>query len=47
MSRKEIDLMQLYNRVLNTFGIVNQTYMLVEECAELLNAVAKMKKNIS
>lgn len=41
---KEIDLMRLYNRVLNTFGIVNQTIMLVEECAELLNAVAKMKR---
>jgi len=44
MNRKEIDLMRLYNRVLNTFGIVNQTFMLVEECAELLNAVAKMKR---
>ena len=41
---KKIDLMRLYNRVLNTFGIVNQTFMLVEECAELLNAVAKMKQ---
>ena len=41
---KEIDLMRLYNRVLITFGIVNQTFMLVEECAELLNAVAKMKR---
>ena len=45
MSRKEIDLMRLYNRVLITFGIVNQTFMLVEECAELLNAVAKMKRD--
>ena len=36
--------MRLYNRVLNTFGIVNQTIMLVEECAELLSAVAKMKR---
>ena len=44
MNRKEIDLMRLYNRVLNTFGVVNQTFMLVEECAELLNAVAKMKR---
>ena len=37
--------MRLYNRVLNTFGIVNQTFMLVEECAELLNAVAKKKRD--
>ena len=44
MSRKEIDLMRLYNRVLITFGIENQTFMLVEECAELLNAVAKLKR---
>lgn len=36
--------MRLYNRVLITFGIENQTFMLVEECAELLNAVAKMKR---
>ena len=45
MSRKEIDLMRLYNRVLNTFGIVNQTFMMVEECAELLNAVAKQRRD--
>lgn len=45
MSRKKIDLMRLYNRVLNTFGIENQTFMLIEECAELLNAVAKMKRD--
>ena len=44
MNRKEIDLTRLYNRALNTFGIVNQIFMLVEECAELLNAVAKMKR---
>ena len=44
MSRKEIDLMRIYNRVLITFGIEKQTFMLVEECAELLNAVAKMKR---
>ena len=44
MSRKEVDLMRLYNRVLITFGIENQTFMLVEECAELLNAVAKLKR---
>lgn len=36
--------MRLYNRVLKTFGIVKQTFMLVEECAELLNAVAKTKR---
>ena len=36
--------MRLYNRVLNTFGIANQTIMLEEECAELLHAVAKMKR---
>ena len=42
--KKELDLMRLYNRVLITFGIENQTFMLVEECAELLNAVAKLKR---
>lgn len=31
MCRKETDLMRLYNRVLITFGIKNQTFMLVEE----------------
>lgn len=36
---------QLYNKVLNVWGIVNQQWMLVEECGELFSAIAKAKRN--
>lgn len=36
--------MRLYNRALNAYGIGKQTFVLVEECAELLNAVAKNER---
>ncbi len=37
----------LYNRALNTYGIHAQNWMLVEECGELLNAIAKLKRGRS
>lgn len=30
---------------LNTYGIIKQQWMLVEECGELLNAIAKSKRD--
>lgn len=39
--------MRLYNRVINTYGIDAQKMMLIEECGELLNAVAKLKRGRS
>lgn len=33
------------NRALNKYGIENQKWMLVEECSELLNAVAKLRRD--
>lgn len=32
------------NRALNQYGIISQEWMLVEECGELLNAVAKLRR---
>lgn len=34
----------LYNKALRRYGITNQQWMLVEECGELLNALAKVKR---
>ena len=34
--------LKLYESVVNTYGIKSQQYMLVEECGELLNALAKL-----
>ena len=39
MSKRE-----LYNSVINTYGIDAQKWMLIEECGELLNAIAKLKR---
>jgi len=36
--------MNILNDALNTYGIVKQQWMLVEECGELLNAIAKSKR---
>lgn len=35
---------ELYNRALDEFGLINQKWMLVEECGELLNAIAKLRR---
>ena len=43
----ETAVMRLYNRVINTYGIDAQKMMLIEECGELLNAVAKLKRGRS
>lgn len=42
MSRRD-----LYNSVINAFGIDAQKWMLIEECGELLNAIAKLKRGRS
>ncbi len=41
MEKKNVE---LYNRTLNNYGIVNQEWMLVEECGELMNAFAKLRR---
>ena len=33
------------NDALNTYGITKQQWMLIEECGELLNAIAKSKRD--
>lgn len=35
---------KIYNRALNQWGLVNQVFMVVEECGELLNVLAKAKR---
>lgn len=35
----------LYNKVLNKWGIINQVFMVMEECGELLNVLAKAKRD--
>lgn len=35
----------LYNEVLNKWGIINQVFMVMEECGELLNILAKAKRD--
>lgn len=39
-----METLSIYNKALNKYGIVNQEWMLVEECGELLNAFAKLKR---
>ena len=36
---------EIYNRALNKYGIKAQQMMVVEECSELLNAIAKTARN--
>ena len=36
---------RIYNTALNQWGLVNQTFMVMEECGELLNVLAKAKRN--
>lgn len=35
---------QLFDKVLTKFGIINQVFMVMEECGELLNVLAKAKR---
>lgn len=35
---------EIYNAALIQYGIINQQFMLVEECGELLNAIAKTRR---
>lgn len=39
--------LQLYNKALNQYGIKAQEWVLIEECGELLNALAKLKRGRS
>lgn len=39
--------LQLYNKALNKYGIKAQEWVLIEECGELLNALAKLKRGRS
>lgn len=41
---KTIERIKLYNVALSRYGIDAQTMVLIEECAELLNAIAKSKR---
>lgn len=38
---------EIYQRALSSYGIVAQEWVLVEECGELLNAIAKLKRGRS
>lgn len=35
---------QLFEQVLTRWGIINQVFMVMEECGELLNVLAKAKR---
>lgn len=39
--------LQLYNKALKQYGIKAQEWVLIEECGELLNAIAKLKRGHS
>ncbi|MBR1526874.1 MAG: hypothetical protein IJ640_09500 [Prevotella sp.] len=43
MDKKEK--LDIYNSALTLFGFSNQRLMLVEECGELLDVIAKIKRN--
>ena len=36
---------KIQQTALNTYGIIKQQWMLIEECGELLNAIAKSKRD--
>lgn len=42
-----MDTYKTLNTALNKYGIENQKWMLIEECGELLNAVAKLRRGRS
>lgn len=35
----------IYNEALNKYGIINQKFMVMEECGELLNVIAKSNRS--
>lgn len=35
----------IMNKAIDTYGETNQTYMLMEECAELIQAISKYNRN--
>ncbi len=35
----------IFNDAINKWGIINQVFMVMEECGELLNVLAKAKRN--
>lgn len=39
--------LELYNNAINAYGIDAQKWMLIEECGELLDAFAKLKRGRS
>ena len=36
--------LELYDKALKEYGIFAQVWMMIEECGELLNAIAKLKR---
>ena len=44
---KEEERLESYNRAIEQWGIPNQVLMVVEECGEMLNALAKINRNRS
>lgn len=43
----EIDMLQLYDRAIITYGFGPQEWVFIEECGELLDAIAKLKRGRS
>lgn len=43
-TKQNIDIFDLYENALFSYGILAQEWVLVEECGELLNAIAKFKR---
>lgn len=44
MGIEEYKKKRLYSKALNQYGIKAQEWVLIEECGELLNALAKLKR---
>jgi len=42
MTKEERD---LYEKVLSKWGVLDQTFMLIEETSELLNAICKLRRD--
>lgn len=40
-----IEKIDIYNAAISKWGIIRQTFMLMEECGELLTVVAQAKRN--
>lgn len=43
-TKQNIDILDLYGDALFSYGILAQEWVLVEECGELLNAIAKLRR---